>query len=98
VLTGGALANDTFFGTSDDAPMIQGKPTPASRIASVTIKGQVLESASTSDHYGIVAGRIDAVSIGGVALALTKDLDVIDVTGTNGATDLTVREVSFLAS
>jgi hypothetical protein len=42
-----------------------------SRIASVTIGGQVLGTMAADDHFGIVAEEVGAVKIGGTALILT---------------------------
>jgi hypothetical protein len=79
--------------------------TPFQRIGSVVIKGNVFSTPQFGDHFGIVAGQIDGVKIAGVALKLTPNLDVIEVTPATppvgaGETpdDFTVREVSFSSS
>jgi hypothetical protein len=94
------------FGTADDTPISPFSSDAVSRIGSVVIKGNVISTPQFFDHYGIVAGKIDAVMINGVALKLTPGLDVIEVTPTNPPVlagtgqglpqgDFTVREVSF---
>ena len=65
-----------------------------SRIASVVIKGSVVPSSNANDFFGIVAGQIDSVRIGGLSVALTSDLDVIEIEPSI-PTRVTIREVSF---
>jgi hypothetical protein len=92
------------FGTADDSPIRPFSSDAVSRIGSVVIKGNVFSTPQFGDHFGIVAGQIDGVKIAGVALKLTPNLDVIEVTPAtppvivdagNTPDDFTVREVSF---
>jgi hypothetical protein len=83
-LVAGAVAGaDGKFGTADDAKMsgasVKDEVGINSRIASVTIGGQVLGTVSGSDHFGIVAEQIGAVKIGGTPLALTAGIGNDDI-------------------
>jgi hypothetical protein len=57
---------DLDFGSSDDTPIVSATP-EVSRIAAIVIKGEVLGTLNTGDHFGFVAQSIGAVKIGGVA-------------------------------
>jgi hypothetical protein len=57
-----AAGADKIFGTMDDGPL---PATKLSRIASVSIAGQVLGSAALGDHFGFVARNIGPIKIGG---------------------------------
>lgn len=90
---------DNLFGTPDDAKISGAGTTDSanivSRIASITIKGQVLgtpNSVSATDHFGIVAQRIGTLKVGGRSFALTAGLDDFAV-GLTG--DLRVHEVAL---
>lgn len=66
LIVGAKAGADMKFGTGDDAAI--GTTTPAlSRIASITIKGQVAGSATAGDHFGLVAQSIGPMSVGGGA-------------------------------
>lgn len=96
ILPGGvAGANGVFFGTPGDSPIRPFSEDALSRISSVVIKGNVISTGGRIDHYGIVAGKIDAVKINGVAVKLTPGLDVIDIQPTTPPVQFTIREVSF---
>lgn len=93
--TGSAQKDDFVFGTPDDAAIPVSTGQPSSVIGSVVIKGDVLATQDDTDHFGIVAGRVDAVSVAGVPVALTAGAgnDQVDVGGGAGLpTDLTVNE------
>jgi hypothetical protein len=91
----GVAANaEGGFGTPDDA-LAPGGGTILSKIARITIKGQILgtpEAENSTDHYGIVAEQIGAVSVGGVPVELQfgphNDAKNVGITG-----DVTVREI-----
>jgi hypothetical protein len=91
----GVSANDEGgFGTPDDT-LAAGGGSILAKIARITIKGQILgtpDSVNSTDHYGIVAEQIGAVSVGGVAVELQFGAhnDVKEVGITN---DVTVREI-----
>ncbi len=77
VLVAGTTSGiDHLFGTEDDAPPSDANdsPTIVSRIARITIGGQVratFGSISTTDHYGFIAQQIGSFSVGGTKLKLT---------------------------
>jgi hypothetical protein len=87
-------AGEGEFGDADDLPISPFTSKAVSRIASVVVKGSVVPSSNANDFYGIVAGQIDSVSIGGVSVDLTSDLDVIEIEPSI-PTRVTIREVSF---
>jgi hypothetical protein len=92
--------NGFFGGEGPDFPI--GSPSPdgtlESKIASIVIKGAVSSTVDENDSYGIAAGRIVAVKVGGASLPLTSGLDDIVVRGGDGQpTDLRVREVAPLS-
>jgi len=64
-----------FFGDGDDAKIagagVKDDPGLFSRIASVTIGGQIVGTVGGAGHYGIVAENIGAVSVGGTVLPLS---------------------------
>jgi hypothetical protein len=72
---GAAAGPNGYFGDADDCKVSGSLVTDArgvrSRIASVTIGGQVLGTMAADDHFGIVAEEVGAVKIGGTALILT---------------------------
>ncbi len=77
VLAGVQAGTDTVFGTSDDTKVttapLRDVATRFSTIASITIKGQALGTAtSTTDMFGIVAERIGKAKVGGRTFAFTK--------------------------
>lgn len=85
------------FGTEDDTPISPFSPNAVSRIGSVVIKGEIIPTTQDrTDHYGIVAGKIDSVKIGGVAVKLTPQIDVIDIQPPAPPVEFTIREVSFV--
>ncbi len=66
IIASATRGTDMDFGTMDD--LVIANATPAlSRIAAITIKGQVLGSAVAGDHFGFVAQSIGAVKVGGIA-------------------------------
>ena len=66
VAAGVNLGNDGDYATADDSRV--GTTTPLlSRIASITIKGQVFGTTGPNDGYGFVAQSIGPVKIGGVS-------------------------------
>jgi hypothetical protein len=86
---------NTQFGNIADASIGAGNANISATIASVTIGGQVFgtpNSTNNTDHFGFVAQQVDAVKIGGVAIALKAGAhnDSLDVGET---TDVTVHEV-----
>jgi hypothetical protein len=94
-LVAGAVAGpDGVFGDGDDAKpsggLVQDDPLVPSKIASLTIGGQVLGTFGGTDRFAIVAEAIGRVTIGGTALPLTggKDEKLLGITG-----DFVVREI-----
>ena len=69
-----AASGNTNFGDGNDASIGGGDPAIIATIASVTIGGQVFgtpNSTSTTDRFGFVAQQVNAVKVGGNAIALT---------------------------
>ena len=99
-LSAGVLPGVHGFGTAADAPITQaGEPDAFfSKIASITIGGNVEGTAGGTDRFGFVAQEIGALRIHGVAVKLTagrsNDTSVTDpahLLGTTG--DVVVHEV-----
>jgi hypothetical protein len=91
----GNNADNVNFGNVNDVKMsgmVKDDSLVSSRIASVTIGGQVMGTIGFSDHFGIVAENVGAVRIGGTLLGLaagkSNDDFLIGLTG-----DLRVNEV-----
>ena len=82
---------DGFFGNSDDH-LINNPSSAISRIASVIISGNVLGTASATDHFGIVAANIDSVKIGAAVQLLTPALDTPLELLSSTSNDVTIRE------
>ncbi len=86
---------DNKFGTADDALIADASNNPnvVSTIASITIKGQVVGTPfpNITDHYGFVAEKIGALSIGGAVVPLKAAID--DFFALGGFFDLSLLEV-----
>ena len=91
----GLAADNVNFGDTHDflmSGMVKNDSLVFSRIASLTIGGQVMGTIGFTDHFGIVAENIGAVRIGGtlLGLAIGKSNDDLPV----GITlDLRVNEI-----
>ena len=92
---------DKAYGTADDKVSAYGADNPAlfSKIASITIGGQVAGTVGGTDHYGFVSQQIGALQIHGVSVPLKagrgNDTDVANTHFILGATrDVTVHEVA----
>jgi hypothetical protein len=75
---------DGIFGTGDDVKLsgggVRDNGDISSRIASITVKGQVLgtpAAVAAGDGYGIVAEQIGGLKIGAAKFPLTTAVDVI---------------------
>jgi hypothetical protein len=92
LVAGVAAGSDGLFGTADDVliPDLNANPRIIASIASVTIGGQAQGTVAGGDHFGIVAQKIDALSVAGSTLPLTAGKDVIPLGATG---DFTAREV-----
>jgi hypothetical protein len=93
--TGIAPKDDLLFGTTDDAAIPVSTGQPASVISSVVIKGDIVATQNDADHFGIVAARVDAVSVGGAQIELTTGPgnDRVDLGGDDGLPgELTINE------
>jgi hypothetical protein len=79
-----------FFGDADDQPFLTGG---GARIESITIKGLVIGTAGSNDHYGFVAPGILSFKSLGFTATLTSEMspDVIEMSLPTG--DVTIREV-----
>jgi hypothetical protein len=83
---------DNLFGTADDTLIAGGLSNVVARIAKVTIKGVVVGTVGTGDHFGFVAQQIGTFKAGSFLASLTGGPDVIELSPITG--DLTLREVS----
>jgi hypothetical protein len=94
LVAGVGAGADGDFGTVDDQLIAGGNAAKIARIASVIIKGQAIGTVGGTDHYGIVAEKIDSLKVGGVPIALTAGTDIVSVgPTTSGAVhDFLVRE------
>jgi len=94
IVAGATAGANTFFGDEDDT-LIAGGNAVVARIAKITIKGTVLGSAPSADHFGIVAEQIGKLKIGGETQPLTRgpgsDSTPLPLGGT---ADVTVLEVA----
>jgi hypothetical protein len=72
----------TGSGNSEDIP------SPLSRIASISIKGQVIGSTSRSDHFGFVAQQIGSFKASGFTAATDAPIELSLAT-----LDVTLREI-----
>jgi hypothetical protein len=96
IAAGAAAGPNGYFGDGDDCKFagnnVKDVAGSKSRVASVTIGGQVLGTVGGVDHFGIVAETIGTVKIGGTTLALTdgngNDDIAVGVTG-----DFRVNEI-----
>jgi hypothetical protein len=91
----GGAADNVNFGDAHDfkmSGMVKDDSLVFSRIASLTIGGQVMGTIGFSEHFGIVAENVGAVRIGGTLLALnagkSNDDLLVGITG-----DLRVNEI-----
>lgn len=98
--TGIDTGADLAIGTADDVVTTMGANDPAlfSKIASITIGGQVKGTVGGTDHFGFVSQEIGSLKINGVKVPLTpgrgNDTNVNDTRFILGATrDVTVHEV-----
>jgi hypothetical protein len=91
----GTAADNVNFGDTHDfkiTGMVKDDSLVSSRIASVTIGGQMMGTIGFSDHFGIVAENVGAVRIGGTLLGLAAGKSNDDfLVGLAG--DLRVNEV-----
>lgn len=83
--------NGDGFGNDDDTLINNAGDAIVAQIASVTIGGVVAGTAADRDHFGFVAEQIGSFRVGGVAVGLTDNPEVIELSPTTG--DVTVREV-----
>lgn len=98
IVAGALPGDDGFFGNDDlnegkmTAPGVKDEASVSSRIASLTIGGQALGTQGGADHFGMVAERVGALSIGGTIIPLSagnsNDDYLVGITG-----DFKVNEV-----
>lgn len=87
-IAAGVNRTDMHYADANDAVIANGTPA-LSRIAAITIKGQVLGSAAMGDHFGFIAQSIGAVKIG--AFTYTPGTTPIELSEISG--DVTLRLV-----
>ncbi len=76
-----------------DDHLIGSPLTSISHIASVIVGGKAVGTASSTDHFGIIAANIDFVKIGATTEPLTAGgPDVIELLPTS-TNDVTIREL-----
>jgi len=88
LVAGISAGTDSFFGTTDDAKIGSGT---LSKIASITIGGQVSGTADPSDHFGFVAEAIGAFKIGHSTVQFVNGVAELTAASTN---DVTARIVT----
>jgi hypothetical protein len=80
LVAGVDVGADELFGTADDGAAAAGSPTFISRISAITIGGTAGGTSGGTDHFGIVAEQVKALSINGAAVPLNlgslSDLNV----------------------
>jgi hypothetical protein len=92
-LSAGVQAGSDGFYGSDTGAVIGGGGAVVSRIASVTVKGQVYGTiANTTDRFGFVAEQIGAFTVGGTKLPLSSVATVKDDLSIGFTEDVVVRE------
>ena len=71
----GAAATDGFYGDTNDAKLsgsgVRDQADHFSKIASITIAGQIFGTATPGDNFGFVAQQFGAIRIGGTLFPLT---------------------------
>jgi hypothetical protein len=75
---------DRIYGTADDSFQGGGVGTAVSRIASITIKGQVVGSVDPAESFRFMAQKIGSFRVGGTAFPLTAGADNFSVGTTPG--------------
>ena len=74
-MSAGVAATDTFYGDANDVKLsgagVRDQANHFSKIASITIAGQVLGTAAAGDNFGFVAQQIGSVQVGGTVIPLT---------------------------
>jgi len=94
IVAGATAGTNAFFGDEDDE-LIAGGGSVVAKIASITLKGSVVGTAGTGDHFGIVAEEIGKLKVGGTTQTLTpgagNDTTPVALGGTD---DVKVREVA----
>jgi hypothetical protein len=89
LVSGIAAGNDVLFGTDDDVHIADGSSI-VSRIASISIRGQVFGTVDSSiDAFGFVAEKIGAFRTGATLFPLTTGIDVFAIGATG---DVNIRE------
>jgi hypothetical protein len=80
------------FGNGDDESIGPGQPALLSTLVGIDIRGRVVgRDDGGSDHFGFVAQHIVSVKAGGLALRLTANQDLIELSPGTG--DVTVLEL-----
>jgi hypothetical protein len=93
VVAGIADTDSDGFGDADDAAIAGGQDGIISRIAAVVIGGTLAGTAGGADHFGFTAQEVVALSIGGVAQALTSGAGNDSVDPILPTDDTSVREI-----
>ncbi len=99
-MVAGIQSTNTYYGDSDSSdsvipnPLLPKDPlfTNPSRIASITIGGQVLGTLAGGDNFAFAAQKLGRISIGGRLLPLTAGLDDYTISVATGSD---VRVIEF---
>jgi hypothetical protein len=93
LIVGASPGGDGLFGTADDAKLSGSvkDDAPISRVASVAIKGLVIGSGASGDHFGFVAEQIGSFRCLGFTAPLSAGTDFIELSPITG--DVTIREI-----
>jgi hypothetical protein len=94
-LVAGAAALNNDWGDANNTKIVGGidDPKVTSKIASVTIDGQVLGTLAGGDHFGFVAEEIDSFKVGGTVIPLKSGIgnDQINIGATG---DVAIWEIA----
>ncbi len=96
IVAGISARGDGYFGTSDDQPLSgTDKPAIYSKIASVIVKGSIINTSNSGDTFGIVAQHLVSVKVGGSPLSLTAGARNNHYQPTGLSSDTVYGEVTF---
>ena len=99
LVAGAKNSGEPNFGDGNDVKISGGgvkdtsDATLLSRIASITIKGQVIGSSAASDHFGFVAQQVGSFKAAGFAVALTSGTDGFIPLSLSTGADAAIHEI-----
>ena len=94
-IAAGVVDGGNGFGNSGDVKITDANDSATifSKIASITIGGQVLGTIGGSDHFGFVAEQIGSFKVGGTTIPLSSDPAVKDNRAVGVTGDVTILEI-----